>query len=104
MFPTDVNKLDYQCKIVDFGTVAKESLIADFYFDSITTSLLFVQNSHFYLSFEILSYFVYRVFHWFRQARFVDGGSIFKLEPIFATPPAALNMKLTSKVVKVDSK
>jgi hypothetical protein len=30
------------------------------------------------------------VFHQFRQAKFDNGGSIFKLEPIFATAPAAL--------------
>jgi hypothetical protein len=37
---------------------------------------------------EISSVF-YSVFHRFRQAKFDYGGSNFKLEPIFATAPAA---------------
>jgi len=31
----------------------------------------------------------YRVFHGFGQAKFPDGGLVFRLEPIFNTAPAA---------------
>jgi hypothetical protein len=45
-------------------------------------------NSH---TVKCISLFHYlRVSHQYRQAKFVNGGSIFKLEPIFATASAAL--------------
>jgi len=33
--------------------------------------------------------FLYRVFHGFGQAKFPYGGSVFRLEPIYTTAPAA---------------
>jgi len=37
-----------------------------------------------------ITFFKYRAFHGFGQAKFANGGSAFRLEPIVNTAPAAL--------------
>jgi hypothetical protein len=47
---------------------------------------------------------LYRVFHRFREAKFDNGGSILSWSQFSPLPQLPQKMKLTSKVVKIDSK
>jgi hypothetical protein len=47
---------------------------------------------------------IYRVFHRFREAKFDIGGSILSWSQFSPLPQLPQKMKLTSKVVKIDSK
>jgi hypothetical protein len=46
----------------------------------------------------------YTVFHRFREAKFDNGGSILSWSQFLPLPQLPQKMKLTSKVVKIDSK
>ncbi len=47
---------------------------------------------------------IYRVFHWFRLAKFDNGGLILSLIQFLLLPQQPLKIKLASKVIKINSK
>jgi hypothetical protein len=57
-----------------------------------------------WLSFPLSDIFSYSVFQGFRQAKSASGGSILNSSQFLILPQLPQKMKLSSKVIKIDSK